>query len=322
MIENPTISIIVPVYKAELYLSRCIDSILSQTFQDWECILVDDGSTDNSGSICDEYAMRDSRFRVIHKENGGVSSARQAGLDFAKGIYVIHADPDDYIDSYMFESLISYQKETDAELIIFDFYKIISNRKQTVVQRPHSLDNKQVLSDIIDGHIYASCWNKLIKRSLIIKYGVKFPKDINLGEDKCFWVDLLRNSIKISYLPKPLYYYDVTINNNSIVRTITSHSIESGIKMVSYLEGLLGANYKTELNEVKIRLKLRALQSNLLNAMELKKLYNEVNKILLKDVLCLKRSSIEDFALFFSVLRFPVLGRILLKIKSHVSQLR
>ena len=94
----PKVSIIVPVYKAEKYLNRCVDSILAQTFTDFELLLIDDGSPDRSGEICDEYAKKDSRIRVIHKENGGVSSARQRGLDESIGEYTIHADPDDWVE--------------------------------------------------------------------------------------------------------------------------------------------------------------------------------------------------------------------------------
>lgn len=104
----PKVSIIVPVYKAEGYLHRCVDSILAQTFTDWELLLIDDGSPDRSGEICDEYAQKDSRVRVIHKENGGVSSARQRGQDEACGEYTIHVDPDDWVEPTMLEEL--YQK--------------------------------------------------------------------------------------------------------------------------------------------------------------------------------------------------------------------
>lgn len=108
--ENlPKISIIVPVYKAETYLHRCVDSILAQTFTDWELILVDDGSPDQSGKICDEYAKKDQRVKVIHKENGGVSSARQRGLDESVGEYTIHADPDDWVEPEMLDELYNPQ---------------------------------------------------------------------------------------------------------------------------------------------------------------------------------------------------------------------
>ena len=97
--KDPQISVIVPVYQAEAYIRRCLDSIVNQTFQDWECILVDDGSKDNSGAICDEYAVKDSRFRVIHQTNRGVSVARQVGLDASKGEYIAFADPDDWVET-------------------------------------------------------------------------------------------------------------------------------------------------------------------------------------------------------------------------------
>lgn len=101
--SSPKISIIVPVYNVEKYIRRCLDSIAGQTFTDWECICVDDGTPDASGKICDEYAQKDGRFVVIHKENGGVSSARNVGLDVAKGEYVTFCDSDDWVEKEMLE---------------------------------------------------------------------------------------------------------------------------------------------------------------------------------------------------------------------------
>lgn len=121
MNKEPKISVIVPVYKAEAYLHRCVDSIIAQTFTDWELLLVDDGSPDRSGDICDEYASKDARIRVFHKENGGVSSARQKGLDEAIGEYTIHADPDDWVEPMMLEELYKKAKEDDADMVICDF---------------------------------------------------------------------------------------------------------------------------------------------------------------------------------------------------------
>ena len=118
----PLVSIIVPVYKAEKWLHRCVDSILAQTMEDFELLLIDDGSPDRSGEICDEYAAKDLRVRVFHKENGGVSSARQKGLENAIGEYVIHCDPDDWVDTDMLMELTQYAKKTQADMVICDFY--------------------------------------------------------------------------------------------------------------------------------------------------------------------------------------------------------
>ena len=123
---TPVISIIVAVYKAESCLRRCVDSLLAQTFQDYEILLVDDGSPDRSGEICDEYARKDNRVRVFHKENGGVASARQCGMNNARGEYVIHADPDDWVEPNMLEELYGKAKEENADIVVksIDFKEI------------------------------------------------------------------------------------------------------------------------------------------------------------------------------------------------------
>ena len=160
------ISIIVPVYNAELYLQRCLDSILSQSFTDFEAILVDDGSSDKSGGICDEYAQRDSRIRVFHKENGGVASARQMGMDEAKGEYVIHTDPDDWVEPKMIEMLYNEAKAKEADVVICDFYINRPQKVYRVKQKPTNLDHLVVLSELFQ-QLHGSCCNKLIKRTCL-----------------------------------------------------------------------------------------------------------------------------------------------------------
>lgn len=127
---TPKISIISPVYNAERYIVKCLDSILVQTFQDWELILVDDGSSDKSGVICDEYAARDSRVIVIHKENGGVGAARQTGLDAVTGEYVIHADPDDWVEPTMLQELYAKAVAEAADVVICDYY--VDTKKKNI----------------------------------------------------------------------------------------------------------------------------------------------------------------------------------------------
>ena len=116
------ISIIVPVYKAEPFLRKCLDSLINQTYKDIEIILIDDGSPDKSGEICNHYVKIDKRIKVIHQENGGVSVARQTGLDAAKGEYIIHADPDDWVEPTMCEELLKIASNEDADMVICDFW--------------------------------------------------------------------------------------------------------------------------------------------------------------------------------------------------------
>ena len=119
--NNPKISVIVPVYNVERYLRKCLDSIIAQTFSDWECICVDDGSPDNSGKILDEYAAKDKRFVIIHKENGGVSSARNAGLDMARGEYITFCDSDDWIEKETYEVAYMNAKKNNADIVTWQY---------------------------------------------------------------------------------------------------------------------------------------------------------------------------------------------------------
>ena len=124
----PTISVIVPVYKVEPYIRKCVDSILGQTFSDIQVILVDDGSPDQCGKICDEYAKQDNRVEVIHKENGGLSDARNAGIPYAKGEYIIFLDSDDYIENDMFEYMYTRIKDSGADMATCGLSEVYTDR--------------------------------------------------------------------------------------------------------------------------------------------------------------------------------------------------
>lgn len=227
MNNSPTVSVIVPVYKAEQYLHRCVDSLLAQTFRDFEVLLVDDGSPDRSGELCDEYAQKDSRVRVFHKENGGVSSARQCGIDNARGEYTIHADPDDWVEPTMLEELYRMAKETDADMVICDYYVEFTGKTTYRKQNPSSLDHTIVLRDLFQ-QLHGSCWNKLVRRACYNQHDVKFPVGINYCEDLIFNVRLIKHGIKITYLSQAFYHYDQIINVNSIV---SSRSVEIDLKL-------------------------------------------------------------------------------------------
>ena len=213
---TPKISVIVPVYKAEVYLHRCVDSLLAQTFQDFEILLIDDGSPDRSGEICDEYAKKDKRIWVFHKENGGVSSARQYGMDQARGEYVIHADPDDWVEPDMLQELYREAKAEDADMVICDYY--CDKRDKTVYksQKPSALDHETVFYEMFQ-RLVCSSWNKLIRLSCFRQFDVKFPLKLFYGEDLFVNACLLVHNIKVAYLPKAFYHYDLYTNENSLV---------------------------------------------------------------------------------------------------------
>ena len=215
MEKRPAISVIVPVYKAEKYLHRCVDTLLAQTFQDFEVLLIDDGSPDKSGEICDDYAKKDFRVRVFHKENGGVSSARQCGIDNAQGEYTIHTDPDDWVEPEILETLYKKAKEDDADMVICDYYEYVDGCNQYINQCPSSLNHIMVLKDLFR-FLHGSLCNKLIRKELFDRYDVKFPLGVNYSEDLYICIALLQNPINVVYLSNAFYHYDRMINNNSI----------------------------------------------------------------------------------------------------------
>lgn len=212
----PTVSVIVPVYKVEKVLSCCIESILNQTFSDFELILVDDGSPDNSGEICDEYATKDKRIRVIHKENGGVSSARNTGMENAVGQYITFVDSDDSVcDTYLESFLTAKEKYPNVDAIWCSFYEITKRPEKRVV---HSFADKNEEYSLLSVSDYMTIhkkwlaqmpWNKLYKLSVIKDNNLRMQEDISLGEDLLFNLDYLKNmnGNEILIINKPLVNY-------------------------------------------------------------------------------------------------------------------
>ena len=271
--EMPKVSIIIPVYKVETTIHKCLDSFLAQTLKEWEIVLVDDGSPDRSGQICDEYATKDSRFRIIHQQNAGVSAARQAGLETVTGEYVIHSDPDDWVEPQMLEALYRKAVAEDADMVICDMYKDFGDKclyyKQDVTDtNPHS-----ILNDIFRNKIHGSCCNKLIKRSCMNKYGAKFPKGVNYCEDVCFLVQLLKHDINVTYLNKAYYHY--VQNQGSITNAYTIETLKTHQKYVQFLTEQLPEDSLPVVTSKEFVKKL-AYRSAVLSNSDFKKLYPEI----------------------------------------------
>ena len=217
-------------------MARCIESILQQTFSDFELLLINDGSKDRSAIICNEYKQKDSRIRVFHKENGGVSSAREYGLSRVSGCYVIHVDPDDWIESNMLEVMYRKAVMDNTDMLICDYWLDLNHRVKYMKQDPIVLTARNVQNKIFRQELYGSLWNKLIKRDVIHKFNIHFPPYVNLWEDAFFICSLLCYNIKVSYLNKAFYHYDMCINSNSLVRNLTRNSIDNQLYFVDYFD--------------------------------------------------------------------------------------
>ena len=220
---NDLISIIIPVYKVEEYLEKCIESVLKQTYTNLQIILVDDGSPDNCGKICDEYAKKDPRIEVIHKVNGGLSDARNVGIAKAKGKYIGFVDSDDYIKEDMYEILINLIKKYDADVSICNLYDVIDGKEyirnnENGIQEYSRLE---ILKEVLlDKNIQSYAWNKLYKKELFdeIKYPIgKKYEDIGTT----FYVFEKCNKIVVT--SKPEYYY--LKRSDSLVNNVTESTV-------------------------------------------------------------------------------------------------
>lgn len=234
---KPEISVIMPVYNAGKTLSLMIESILSQTFTNWELLCIDDGSTDTSGAILDKYALCDSRISVYHKKNEGVSAARQDGINRARGEYVIHADSDDWVEPTMLNELYLKAKAENADVVICDYFVNRGVEQRLVCQEPTSLEPEQVLRDLFQ-QLHGSCSNKLVKQICYKKYSIFFPEGINHCEDLLTWVQLFQHpEVKVAYLPKAFYHY--CENDSSITRNFTRKTYEMRLRFRDKLQEVL-----------------------------------------------------------------------------------
>lgn len=283
----PKISIIIPVYKAEKYIHRCLNSIQVQTLTDFEVIIIDDGSPDRSGEICDEYAEKDSRFRVFHKENGGVATARQMGIDNAQGEYSIHADPDDWVEPDMLEKLYTKAKEEDADMVICDYWE----EKDTRIykkQQPEDFRPQTVLKQLISGTLHGATWNKLIRCSSIAACGVRFTPTMTYMEDTLFCSQLLLNNIRVGYCNKAFYHYDNIINENSLTGNcngkVSKRAIDSMIMFADFFDKKLGADkfFHEALVWRKVWTKTHIFYSGYYSWRFLNNKYKEINPVIIK----------------------------------------
>lgn len=270
------ISVIVPVYKAEAYLHKCIESLLSQTFSDFEIILIDDGSPDKSGILCDNYARAHTHIKVIHQQNSGVSIARQRGLDASQGEYIIHTDPDDWVEPTMLEDLYNKAIEENADMVICDFYENTNSKQIYRKQQPTKLDNITVMAELYQ-QLHGSCCNKLIRRSCFNKYNIHFTPWLSFCEDLCLNTQLLKFNIKISYVPKAYYHYVTNINSNSIVKRIALDTLKYDLKVYDYLDNItVGFPAHSYFQKQFARTcTVRAFKSGLLTNKEFKQIYGK-----------------------------------------------
>ena len=209
MMNNPLISILVPIYKSEKYIEKCIESVINQTYRNIELVLVDDGSPDNSGQICDEYAKKDNRIVVVHQANGGVSDARNRGLETANGSIISFVDPDDWYELDTIESMYKKMCEDGSDLVCCGVKYIDENdniiRISTAVEKDECLNTEDAMNEFLGYRkVKQQIWDKMYRRETI--GDIRFEKGRSIED--VFWVhQIIGNASKITIMNKPLYNY-------------------------------------------------------------------------------------------------------------------
>lgn len=316
--KEELISVIVPIYNVEKYLKRCVDSILNQTYKNVEIILIDDGSTDNSGKICDEYALKDTRIKVIHKENGGLSDARNAGLNIMTGKYVTFVDSDDYIDFKFIQTLFTNLKKCNADISCCNMQRFKTNKELRKYKKTRNgieiFDSIEALNYIFyQKKIDSSVCNKLFKENLFRK--IFFPNN-RYFEDLAIIYKVILKAKKIVYDNSNLYYYYQ--RKNSILHEANEKRINDILtnlnEMNQYLCGDIRFEKSKLARSINIYFYIYRETNNKLLKKEMKKLIKISRTLVLKDKYINQKTKI---GIIISFISFPLVN-ILFRIKTLV----
>lgn len=267
-LSQDMISVIIPIYNVEKYLEQCIDSVRNQSYFNLEIILVDDGSTDRSGKICDSYMQKDSRIKVIHKANSGPTETRRVGINSATGKYIGFVDADDYIDIEMYQKLYNIAEQYQAEMVHFGFYTDNINSVQCSSSNIVYYKNLQKRGDLLlqlfslypDSEICPALWSNMFKREFIVNHYGKVPDSYTYGEDLIVMCYCLINVKNFVGVPEGFYHYriraDSISKNNSESRLMEYYSLYSLLKGILLSEGFT----EYYINIIKKRFSLLSIQ--------------------------------------------------------------
>lgn len=295
---EPIISVIVPVYRAEKYLADCVESILQQSFSDFELLLIDDGSPDGSGVMCDTYCEKDARVRVIHKENGGVSSARNVGMDQAQGKYIVFVDSDDYLGENYLQALYAVQQTAkESNVFVLSDYQPFSpsgmeSREFSAAFTVSLFGGKndtEAFRRLVFGFLIYPPYCKLYQRDIIERYKLRFNQKLRSAEDFDFNCRYIRHVEKIIYTPSVQYFYRVDYkqycpSNDGVLgqsEILSAHIMAHGIEEIAERMGVAGkvmpeiccwAANKHYFN----RLEMLFVPNERIGFQERKRLYNEL----------------------------------------------
>ncbi len=320
--EKPLVSVVVPVYNVEKYLNRCVESIVNQTYTNLEIILVDDGSPDNCPDMCDDWAEKDARIRVVHKENQGLGMARNTGIENANGNYIFFFDSDDYVDITIVEKCINAAIDNNSDAVIFGRYDVFDDGRtvaRRITARDCIFDKNAVLNELLpamftyDMGFGVSAWGKMFNLNTIKKYQLKFASEKEIiSEDAFFALEFFSKAESAVIIPENLYYYYK--RNDSLSRAYKKErQIQNNIflnKCLEYIKTMhLPEKAATHLKVRYHLLTIAAIKQIYASDLSRKVKHNEINKIFNDPVLCatLEREVLNKegtfLKLFFSLVK-------------------
>lgn len=295
--EKNKVSVIVPIYKVDRFIERCVVSLMEQTLNEVEYIFVDDASPDGSVSILHEVTERYPSRRecvkiVTHSENKGLPAARNTGLAEATGEYVFHCDSDDYVELDMLETLYAKAKDEDADMVWCDFF-LTFEKNERYMKQPEYASAMEALKAMLSGAMKFNVWNKLVKRSLYAENGIEFPAGYGMGEDMTMMM-LCANARKVAYVPRAFYHY-VKLNMGAFSQTYSErHLVElkhNVLRITDYMQGKYGAELEKELAFLKLDVKFPFLITDDSRKYRIwQEWYTEANKYIGKNKLISTRS--------------------------------
>ncbi len=292
------ISVIVPVYNVQKYLKQCIDSIINQTYKNLEIILVDDGSTDNCAEICDDYAKKDDRIKVIHQKNQGLSMARNNGLEIAKGKYIGFIDSDDYIELDMYQMLYNLKKKNQADVSVIGINRIYEDtgKKEKIEKNNYTkeIEKEEAFSIMVDDErtFRVAAWNKLYLKEVI--ENVRYPKQ-KLYEDVGTTYKIIDKAQKIVFCTCPKYNYRIrekSITKNKKFTQKEMDRVEMAIEMTNFIKSKY-PNLKKQMDIYLLRNYIATLNKMILDDKEDKDFINETEKVFRKNQLNIVTSNLK-----------------------------
>uniref|UniRef100_UPI004055FB40 glycosyltransferase family 2 protein n=1 Tax=Alistipes sp. TaxID=1872444 RepID=UPI004055FB40 len=294
----PKVSISVPVYNMERHICQCLDSLINQTLKDIEIIIVDDGSSDGSPLICDSYANKDNRIKVIHKHNGGSASARQCGLEYCTGEYYTVCDSDDWLDWDFCEIMYKKAIEYDADVVLSQYYANYPDGKSVKCGSYEYSTQEQYICDVMSRKIDPMTCSKLIRAKLFRDYDISYKEGINLGEDALILYKLLKHPLHIVSVDRAFYHYRRDMTSLSYTNNVTMETL----KQLEYVDRWKRENYtdvsynKTHLISA-INLCCTALRVSNISSMEFS---NIINKVSIREILYNKIITLKSLCVIFT----------------------